>query len=68
MTQDLTQILNQALNKALITDRIQNPNSNKIAEWVDNFIKNNNLNPNYANKGDFCAVCGSDEFWSDEEE
>lgn len=24
--------------------------------------------PNYAKKGDYCAVCGSTEFWNDEEE
>lgn len=26
------------------------------------------LNPNYAKKGDYCAVCGCKEFWNDEEE
>lgn len=31
--------LNIALNKALITDKIKNPNSNTIAEFVTNYLK-----------------------------
>lgn len=27
-----------------------------------------NQNPKHTKKGDYCAVCGSDEFYSDEEE
>jgi len=28
----------------------------------------NKQSPNYAVKGDYCAVCGCTEFWNDEEE
>lgn len=36
-------ILNDALNKALISkDRIKNPNSNKVADFVNKYISDNN--------------------------
>jgi len=35
---DLKFLLNDLLNEALINSRIQNPNSNKIAEFVDGYL------------------------------
>lgn len=36
-------LLNNILNKALITDRIKQPNSNKISVFVSNFMESNKL-------------------------
>lgn len=40
---DLEFTLNDILNKALITNRIKNPNSNKIAEFVNEYLKHSNI-------------------------
>lgn len=40
---DIQKILNDVLNKALIKNRIQNPNSNTIADFVNEYTESEQL-------------------------
>ena len=55
---DLEFTLNDILNKALITNRIKNPNSNKIAEFVTDWMKANKLNIGVVSNS-VCPKCGT---------
>ena len=66
------------LNSMILSYWIENNNTHEdnCEDWIstENLVKKLSQHdvsgelPKYAKNGDYCAVCGGDEFWNDEEE
>ena len=64
---DFIEAKTNSINTIGITDSISKDYLKEICEEYY-LLKLSNRLPSYTKKGDYCSVCGSDEFSSDEEE